>query len=93
MREQSSHTGVTGGGGGGAQVWNTQTGEYAAFGENRSLSDYKRRSEVGYQPCYVVFDALWLNGVSLAPFSLAERRQRIEPMIAWEAHQMELSPQ
>ena len=38
-------------------VWNGETGEYAPFGENRSLNNYQRRHEHNFQPCYVVFGA------------------------------------
>ena len=72
-------------------VWKTDTGEFAAFGENRSLGDYRRRLDEGFQPCYVVFDALWINGESLGGLPLRERRERMRAMIDWKKHSMELS--
>jgi hypothetical protein len=54
-------------------VWDKKTGDYAAFGENRSLGDAKAREENGVQPCYIVFDVLWLNGKSVAHEPLSTR--------------------
>ena len=72
-------------------VWNRDTGEYAAFGENRSLNDYRRRMDCSQQACYVVFDALWLNGESLVQLPLSERRAKVEHLIRWEEHSLQLS--
>ena len=72
-------------------VWNTQTCEFAPFGDNRSLGDYQRRIAQHQQPCFVVFDAVWLNGRALDKLPLSERREAIAPHVAWEAHSMELS--
>ena len=67
-------------------VWNRLTGDYASFGENRALGDYQRRVEQGYQPCYVVFDIVWLNGENLAPLPLRERRARLEGALQVHVH-------
>ena len=45
------------------------------------------------QPCFVVFDILWLNGRNLTQQSLAERRKALEGLIAWEEHSFELASQ
>ena len=72
-------------------VWNNATGDYAAFGENRGLGDYKKRIDAEQQPCYVVFDCLWINGECIDKKPLWERRQRIEKLVNWVDHYMELS--
>ena len=72
-------------------VWNCNTCEYAAFGENRSLGDYRTRIEQGFQPCYVVFDCVWLNGRAISEQPLRERRAAIDNMVTWSSHSMELS--
>jgi len=72
-------------------VWNQEKGDYAAFGENRGLSDYQRRITAGYQPCYVVFDILWHNGRSLAQNTLRERRDLLQSLLRWKPHSLELS--
>ena len=74
-------------------VWNNETGDYAAFGENRGLGDHMRRIENHTQPCYVVFDILWLDGENLAPLSMRERRAKLENVANWKVHSMELSVQ
>ena len=45
------------------------------------------------QPCFVVFDILWLNGRNLTQQSLAERRKALEGLISWEEHSFELASQ
>ena len=55
-------------------VWHRETQAYAPFGYNRSLGDYTRRLSEEVQPCYVVFDLLWLNGNNLASRPMRERR-------------------
>lgn len=76
-------------------VWNQATGDYAPFGENRSLAgDYKRDLQRdGYQPCYIVFDVVWLNGKGLASLPMRERRELLRPYVRWKAHSMQLSEQ
>ena len=74
-------------------VWNRLTGEYSPFGENRSLSDSKKRMDQDMQPCYVVFDALYVNGENICHLVLRERRERIEGLLVWESHSMELCEQ
>jgi DNA ligase-4 len=46
-------------------VWNKVTQEFSAFGENRGVGDYTKRIVSGTQPCFVVFDVLWINGAGL----------------------------
>ena len=72
-------------------VWNQQSGGYAGFGENRSLSDHMRRLEAGYQPCYVVFDILRLNGENLATMTLSQRREKLQGVCRWKQHSMEMA--
>jgi DNA ligase-4 len=72
-------------------VWKQEEGCYAKFGENRSLSDRRARMELGLQPCYVVFDCVWVNGEAIDKLPLDQRRARIEPLVKWVEHSMQLS--
>ena len=74
-------------------VWNLETEEYSPFGENRGLGDHKKRLERSQQPCYVVFDCLWLNGEAIDKLPLRERRALVERHVDWEPHSMQLSQQ
>ena len=74
-------------------VWNLESGRFSDFGENRGLGDHKKRMDKGQQPCYVVFDCLWLNGQCIDKRPLWERRAMLEPHVRWEDHSMEISKQ
>ena len=72
-------------------VWNTVTGDFAAFGENRSLNNFQRQKAEGFQACYIVFDCVWHNGRAIDKLPLRERREILEPLVNWEKTSMELS--
>ena len=72
-------------------VWNKRTGDYETFGSNRTLADWKKREEEGLQPCYVVFDVLWINGKDVMKEPLRDRREKLSKLVEWEDHSIELS--
>ena len=72
-------------------VYDGDTGDFAPFGMNRSMA--AGILEGNKQPCFVVFDILWLNGRNLTQRSLAERRRELEGLVAWEDHSFELARQ
>ena len=75
-------------------VFDRDTGDFAPFGENRSMAaGWKTVLEGNKQPCFVVFDILWLNGRNLTQRTLAERRRELEGLVAWEEHSLELAKQ
>ena len=56
-----------------------------------SLADFRKRVEQDQQPCYVVFDVLYIDGENMAPLPLRERYDRIKHALHWKAHSMQLS--
>ena len=73
------------------QVYDRDTGDFAPFGTNRSMA--AGTLDGNKQPCFVVFDILWLNGRNLTQRSLTERRRELEGLVAWEDHSFELARQ
>ena len=74
-------------------VWNHEEGAFSAFGDNRSIGDFRKRLDQHTQPCYIVFDCLWLNGEAIDKLPLRERRALVERHVDWEPHSMQLSQQ
>ena len=75
-------------------VWDRDTGDFSAFGENRSMAaGWRKVVEGNKQACYVVFDVLWLNGRNLTQRTLRERRDALQGLLKWEEHSLELAAQ
>ncbi|MDB5187499.1 MAG: putative ATP-dependent ligase [Candidatus Kaiserbacteria bacterium] len=56
-------------------------GEVVVFDESKK-SIFKEMLRTIYEPTYVAFDLLWLNGVDLRELPLLERRRRLHKLLA-----------
>lgn len=61
------------------------------FGEFGSLGTHKRKGNVNWQPCLVVFDVLLYNGEEVVDKPFKERRKLLEKMIQPVKHKVMLS--
>lgn len=60
-------------------IWDTQQMRYREKGENTDVKHLK--PERGWQPCYVVYDLLYVNGESLLSMTYVQRAYKLQKLL------------